>query len=174
VTTLLWLLFAAWAHVARAGIVITDYCVYHHVDLSDQTTGDLFEADETPAIGVKLRIIKADTTYVDYWMDWNGSTPGCKSISLETTQGPFTIKLLRTALVNGNTLEVRDGLGGNLYAGTLETSFIPQSNLDYEWTRGPTDSINILAAASYAMSRSAGGVSGETFPFFTIVCPTMS
>lgn len=155
----------AWA------LITARYCVgYQNLSYADGSTGDLLTGSSTPAYGVVLRVIWNDNTVQDLGLAWNGSTPGCADLLFDNSNAPFEVKILRRAVIAGNTLEVVNASGA-LLTTTWLTNHTPTNNGLYYTNIGYTDSINVLAAASYAMQRRDGGISGETFRFVLDSCP---
>jgi hypothetical protein len=160
---------------ALAAIIDVKYCVDYDLDYTDGATGDYLTGTETPAIGAKLQLERTNGTIEWIYLDWEGTDAGCgwfNDISVGTNE-TFTVRLVRMAYVNGNYLKVftTSGIGGYLYSSQLATGHHPVHNTGYAYDTGPSDSIHILAAASFAMSREPGTASGDTINFYTEPCP---
>jgi hypothetical protein len=155
---------------ALAAAVSVTYCVDYEIDYDDGSTGDYLTGATTKARGALLRF-DDDGTLTDVYLDWDGANPGCVTTTLDNATS-YAVKLVRKAHVNGNTLKVvDDDATPALYASTITSSHTPVANTTYDWDVGPTNSIRILAAATWAIQRRTGGISGETFRFITEACP---
>jgi hypothetical protein len=169
VLAFLWVLAG---QAALATPVTANYCVtYTNLSYDDASTGDLLTGTSSGAFGVILRFTwNNGTTQQDLGLAWTGSTPGCADLLLDPANGPFDVKVLRRAAVNGNTLEVVNS-SGSLLTTSWSSSHTPVQNGVYSINLGYTDSINVLGAAGRAMARHNGGVTGETFRFVLDDCP---
>jgi hypothetical protein len=155
----------ALAMGARAENLTARYCVDYDLDFTDGPTGDLLTGDTMDAIGVVLRFTWT-TGSVDYALGSNG----CKDITVASTMGPSTVDILRRAHAGGNLVEVASDMGGLLASPWLE-DHTPVPSALYSITLDNTESINILAAASFALQRHNVGITGETFRFVLGDCP---
>jgi hypothetical protein len=157
-----WLVLAL---AAQAEDRVARYCVDYTVDFTDGPTGDLLTDESLEAIGVVLRFTSASGS-VDHALD----RYGCRDITLSDAHGPYTVDVLRRAHAGGNVVEVVSDKGG-LLASPWLTEHVPVPRALYSVTLTDTESINILAAASFALQRHNLGITGETFRFMLGDCP---
>lgn len=165
-------LLLVYPPLARATLVTFSVCVVQEVDYEDEDMGDKLTDSTYPAIGVSLRYTSSSGANTDIWTSWSGPSKGCNSSAqLDDAGAPYTVKVVRKALVNGNTLEVRDEPDGSLYATTVSSNFTPAASGQYSYSLGSDRRTHILMAASFAMSQSNGGTTGETYTLYDQGCP---
>lgn len=155
-----------WAHA-----ISHTFCFTYTVAYEDGATGDFFDPSVYAARGATFRIIRnSNSDTFDFTLL---ESNGCKTINLNAEA--WTVKLLRTAEVNGNTVEVRSHIDDGLFLTTVETSWVPDGGTDV-WTigDGTVGNINIMAVATYAIYTENGGMTGKTYSFRNDVdpCPT--
>lgn len=164
-------LFVALGGLANAAPVTATYCVTYTTDFTDAGTGDLMTGDiDLPAYGVRLRFTNETTSAVTMaFTDWDGADPGCADVELDNAD-EYTVAVARKAEVNGNTIEVKAANGAPLLSQVAQ-NFVPSQSGDYAYDIGPSNSVNVIYAASFALQRRAVGASGETFVFIMDECP---
>jgi hypothetical protein len=145
---------------AAAAPVAVAFCIEYELDFTDEDSGDSLVADTMPAKGAEVRFHRSSdgVLLTSGYLDWDGSTPGCDVFALNDAV-TYDVKVARRALVNGNRLEVRDNPTNNqLFVTTVRTNYVPVHATQVNESVGPTASVRILAAASWAMAGSNGGV----------------
>ena len=159
---------------AHALFVQATYCVEYNIDYTDAATGDLLTGSTTKARGVMLRFFPDGLApYDDYYVDWDGADPGCRTITLDDST-PYTVKVVHQAFVNDNYLRSMTTDNGAIYATTVATGHVPVNNRQYDYDIGPTNSVRNLAAATWAMQRRSVGIEWETIDLFNATCPNTS
>lgn len=165
------LLLVAWfGSVAHA--VTVKFCVEWNVSYVDSGGGeDFLTTSPVEGRGALVRFVRPDGSYFGHYMTWNGTEPGCAAFDLPTIAGGYKVKLVREALVDGNTVQVFNTAGTSILTGTWNTGWNPTANQTYTIPSSDNPSARIMAAASWALAHRNGGVSGKTFPFIMASCP---
>lgn len=176
VSLLFSLLLTVLGQPAFAALIDVKYCVTYNLDYTDGETGDFLTDTTTPAIGAKLQLERSGGGIEWIYLDWEGADAGCGwfyDLSVGSTE-TFNVRLIRQASVNGNNLQVwtDDSSSGILYSSLLATGHHPNNGIGYNYWTGPSDSIHILAAASFAASR-ATVATDRSFVFYTEACPVL-
>lgn len=161
---------------ARAATVAVNFCgrITPSLTDADPDKGDdyLISNDTIAARGAWISV--KNTVFGTY--AYNGYTPdtggdiGCTgNVYLDDTQ-TYRVSMNSKADVNGNELFVWDDhTSPSIYTYVKYFAWSPSAGTVYI-TPPSADQWNILAAASYAMMRSNGGVSGQDFDFATMGC----
>jgi hypothetical protein len=140
---------------------------YNDVASVEPDLDDDYFRDNTdkPALGGLISIRNTFTNVVGWYrLDGDPAGGATKTLALDD-QWTYEIKLWSDAEVNGNNLIVQDdddAPGHVTWYHVAETAWRPVPGTKLIET-GSHDAWNILAAASHAMWRRSGGVSGETF-----------
>ena len=169
-------LLCSFPTLAHAGFV--DFCVQYNVYYTDASTSvgdDHFTSNGAKkARGARLVIIDttASTTKFDGNLEENGTDAGCAMDVMVVNSHNHTVKLFAEATLDTNTVEVLDDddpVSGEQYTYTWTPSLVGLS--EKKLTTSAAEQWNIMAAAGFALDRHDGGLSSETFTFYTEACP---
>jgi len=149
-------------HFEDADVAIGDDCYVSNVD--------------RPARGALISVydVTADEAVGSYYANyWPTSSPGCtEPIELDSTH-QYRVTLKSRAYVNGNFVNVIDDPETrNLYGFIALPLYQPTSSGIETITTPIRTWWNIAAAAGYAFTREPAGLSGETFTFLPLPCPS--
>lgn len=167
---------AALGVVARpAHAINATICVDYAVDYADAGTVDddwFTDNSDVDAAGVRIQVVRnADNVVVfdDYAAD-AGISIGCVTA---TALDPVShrIRVLTEASVNGDTLKVwNNDTSNQLYARVIPSWYPPYGGSTTFITTPLTDWWRIMAASTWALERSNGGITGSTLVFYNQGC----
>lgn len=158
-------------------------CIEYEV-LWDEQQGDYFtNNDPLPAWGIWLKVQRHlgggnyTTIHNDYLL-YSGDDKGCTdgTLSLDT-ENEYKITALAKASVDysNKAFIYDDDEEWEIHTQVLAADWSPETQHYYIYTFSyelvsPSMVSNILAASSYSLKRRRGGLSGETYNYFTISC----
>jgi hypothetical protein len=153
-----------------------ELCARYAVDYADAdaAVGDdyLTDNDEVLASGVRIQVVRnSDSAIVfDGNADDGGADDGCVAVTGLTTTN-YSVRVLSTAEVAGNTLKVWNNDSSNVLHAWVDPFWVPPLGGGTEtFTTSLGDPWRILATATHAMHRSDAGLSGENLVFYTQEC----
>jgi hypothetical protein len=156
---------------AHASIIDRQICGWYAIDFQDvkaintHLDDDYYTANvDRPARGAKLQIWDynaASPSWQSYWLSWNVVGSACATVSVNTTHD-YALRFISDALVNGNTIKVRQTINGISMTAVASgpAHWDPDSgNVDIH--SGIRDMWNVAAASGHAMYRRDGGVDNQ-------------
>jgi hypothetical protein len=162
-----------------AAAAVYDVCAQYGVDFddADAAVGDdhITTAGDLPARGawMEVKIAGSSTIVASGFAMESGADIGCLQDVTASGLITYTVKLYSTAEIGGNTVDIRKNGTDNVNY-TTSWAWHPGGGTKVTFATALDDQWNIAAAAGFAASRLDGGLSGETWRWYTEDCPTGS
>ena len=172
------LLIAAVLLPADAAAATYAVCAKYAVSFDDARSevGDdhIVSNGDLPARGAWMEVIHGTSTVVaSGYANESGGDIGCLSGVEGTTGYTYTVKLYSTAVIDENTVDIRNTDTAELNYSASWT-WGPGAGSKVTFTTDVKDWWNIAAAAGWAASRLDGGMTAKTWRWYTQECPTGS
>lgn len=165
------LFLLSFAHAANYNV---EFCAKFQVNYSDalSTTGDdeFTSNSEKTAKGVKVKV-KNNTTgaYVfNGYTSTSSSNPGCTGTLVLNNAYRYTVTIHADTYRNSNYVKVKNDLASNaIWYSTVYSSYLPTASGTVNIVTGSHQAWNIAAAAGQALGSHNGGLTGETYTFYS-------
>jgi len=154
------------AHASSASVI---FCASYQVAYTGNTAHDdyITSNGDQLARGAKIKVTRnSDSSVISN--AYSNSATGCSSsITLDTGES-YTVKIIADALINGNTIQVKNTDGTAIWSSTALGSYTPPSGGENKAiVTGTHAAWNVAAAAGWAIYHQPGGLTSQTLTFWT-------